>query len=336
MINKTYEKFKTFIKENYKFILLLIIIFLFFNIKLPYYIMTSGGLIDVEDRIDIENNKQVEGSFNLAYVSELHATIPTLLVAKINSNWEIFKESDITIDEEDIKDVYIRDSLLLEEANNIAIKLAYSKANASIDVKSNKVYIVYIDKLANTNIVVGDQITKVDNIEVKSKEQLYDYIKSKKENETLTFEVINNDKKYTRTAITFKQKNETFVGVMIANISELETNPEIDIKFNDSESGSSGGLMMSLAIYNHLIKDDITKGRKIVGTGTIDELGNVGNIGGVKYKLMGAVKEEADLFLVPFGENYDEVVKLKKEKNYDIKIVPIKTLDEAIDYLENN
>ena len=126
------------------------------------------------------------------------------------------------------------------------------------------------------------------------------------------------------------------VGIMISNISELETNPKIELKFNSSESGSSGGLMMTLAIYNYLIDDDITKGRKIVGTGTIDELGNVGSIGGVKYKLAGAVKEKADLFLVPFGENYEEAKKEKEEKNYDIKIVAVKTLDEAISYLEKN
>ena len=91
---------------------------------------------------------------------------------------------------------------------------------------------------------------------------------------------------------------------------------------------------MSLAIYNYLIDKDITRGRKIVGTGTIDELGNVGSIGGVKYKLMGAVKQNADIFFVPYGENYDTVVKLKRKKKYNIKIVPVKTLDEAIDYLE--
>ncbi len=336
MTNKTYEKIKNFIKENYKFILLLLAVFLLFNIKLPYYITTSGGLIDIESRIDIEEKKEIDGSFNLAYVNELHATIPFLLISLFNDDWEVLKEEDITVNQEDIEDVYIRDSLLLQEANNNAIKLAYKKAFSSVKVTESKMYVVYIDDEAKTDLLVGDQIVKVNDVSINSKEDLYTYIKKQPENETLTFEVINNDKTYTREAITFKEADETFVGIMIANVDTLETDPEINIKFRDGESGSSGGLMMSLAIYNYLIDEDITKGRKIVGTGTIDENGNVGSIGGVKYKLKGAVKEKADLFFVPVGENYEEVLKLKEENNYDIEIIAVETLDEAIDYLENN
>ena len=43
--------------------------------------------------------------------------------------------------------------------------------------------------------------------------------------------------------------------------------------------------MTALAIYNYLTEEDITHGKTIVGTGTIDINGNVGLIGGVKYKL---------------------------------------------------
>ena len=90
---------------------------------------------------------------------------------------------------------------------------------------------------------------------------------------------------------------------------------------------------MTLSIYNKLTEEDITKGRKIVGTGTIDEEGNVGEIGGVKYKIMGAVSAKADLFLVPVG-NYEEAVSFAKEKGYDIPIIPVATFDEALQALE--
>ena len=90
--------------------------------------------------------------------------------------------------------------------------------------------------------------------------------------------------------------------------------------------------MTSLAIYTKLTGIDLLKGRKIVGTGTIDSNGNVGEIGGVKYKLMGAEKGKADIFFVP-EENYDEALQVKKEKNYQIEVVKVKTLHEAIEYL---
>ena len=92
--------------------------------------------------------------------------------------------------------------------------------------------------------------------------------------------------------------------------------------------------MIALTIYSNLNKIDLTNGKKIAGTGTIDIDGNVGEISGVKYKLMGAVKEKADIFLVPKGNNYKEAKKIKKEKGYTIDIVPIETFEEALKYLK--
>ena len=91
-----------------------------------------------------------------------------------------------------------------------------------------------------------------------------------------------------------------------------DRNQAIDFKGN--ESGPSGGLMLTIAIYDKLVSKDLTNGLKIVGTGTIDYDGNVGQIDGVSYKLKGAVKKGADIFIAPTGENYQECVKLKKKK----------------------
>ena len=63
--------------------------------------------------------------------------------------------------------------------------------------------------------------------------------------------------------------------------------------------------------------------------------GNVGEIGGIKYKIMGAVKNKMDIILVP-SANYKEAMKVKKEKNYKIKIVEVKTFQDAIKYLKEN
>ena len=90
---------------------------------------------------------------------------------------------------------------------------------------------------------------------------------------------------------------------------------------------------MSLTIYNKLTEEDITKGKKIVGTGTIDISGNVGEIGGVKYKLIGAVKNKAEVFICPV-ENYQEAFNVAKEKNYNIKIISVATFDEVLEKLE--
>ena len=87
--------------------------------------------------------------------------------------------------------------------------------------------------------------------------------------------------------------------------------------------------MNALAIYNALVSEDITMGKKIIGTGTIDKNGVVGEIGGVKYKLLGAAKKKADVFLVP-TKNYEEAIQVKNENDLDIRVIAVSSLEEAI------
>ena len=128
---------------------------------------------------------------------------------------------------------------------------------------------------------------------------------------------------------------EKKAGLYLLTMYEYDVKRKITLDFDSSEGGPSGGFMLSLAIYNRLVSFDLTKGRKIAGTGTIDKDGNIGEIGGVKYKVMGANGGKADVFFVPEG-NFEEAIKYKEEKGYDLNIVKVKTLDDAIDYLRRN
>ena len=91
--------------------------------------------------------------------------------------------------------------------------------------------------------------------------------------------------------------------------------------------------MSTLEIYNRITKEDITKGKTIAGTGTINIDGSVGEISGVKYKIMGAVKKNADLFIVPSG-NYEEALEIKKKMGYDIELLEAKTFLQILNELE--
>ena len=83
MFNNIYEKIKKFIKENYKSIIVIILIYLLFVVELPYSIYTPGGAVNLNERIKVEDAYDVDGSFNMAYVSMVRGSIPFLLMAKI-------------------------------------------------------------------------------------------------------------------------------------------------------------------------------------------------------------------------------------------------------------
>lgn len=332
MLNKIYEKVLQYIKEEYKFLLIILTLFIIMTYKLPFYIDTPGGIIDISKRIKIDEKNKLEGTMNFAYVSEMRATIPTYIIAKINKNWDIIKKEEVVLENETESDVRFRDTLDLKEALSNALYVGFKESNEEFKTKNNKVYVTQILKDAKTDLKVGDQILEANNTKINNIKELQSI--EKQEGKTIQLKVINNKKEYTRTAECIKYNDNIIIGIALGETYEIESNHKIDIDYKQRESGPSGGLMMALTTYSYLTGEDLTKGRTVVGTGTIDKDGNVGSIGGVKYKLIGAVKNKSDIFLVPNGENYEEAIKVKQEKNYNIKIVGVSNIKEAINELK--
>lgn len=330
---KIYEKTKSFIKDYYKVLTLYILIFCVFIIHLPYYISSPGGILDTSKKVTTNENFKLKGSLNMAYVSEMHATIPTYLWSLIAKDWDAEKEADTVSGSESVKEMEYRNHMLLKESNKTAELVAYKHSNINYKTSNNKIYITYIDDLAKTNLKVKDQIIKVDGKKVTDKNYLFSYIGSKNIGDKVKFTVLEGKKKKNKIATLIDVNGEPKVGALLTEDFDIISNRKIKFNFEDSESGPSGGLMLTLAIYSNLNKIDLTSGKKIVGTGTIDIDGNVGEISGIKYKLIGAVKEKADVFLVPEGTNYKEAKKLKEERGYNIDIVPVETIEEALRYL---
>lgn len=331
MLNKIYDKLKKFIKEYYKNIIFFTILYVFFMWPINYFIITGGGIMKVGNRIEIENQYDSKGSFNLAYVSEAKGTIATYLLSYIIPDWKRIKVSDYTYDnEETIEDVNFRGNIDLLNANCYAIKNAYQKANKTYIVTDTDLYIYFIDNKKTNNFKVGDKVLKVDGQKINSVEDYKNIISNHKENDTLEVLVERNKKEKKVKATIYRDKDKLLTGVYITSIDSYKTYPKINIKFKKSESGPSGGLIETLDIYNKLTKKDITKGRKIAGTGEIDSQGNVLPIGEVKYKLLGAVKNKADIFLVPNKKNYKTCIKLKKDRKLKIKIIGVSTFEEAV------
>ena len=334
MLNKIYAKIKEFIINNYKFLVVwLILIFMFFY-ELPYVIYTPGGIVNLEDRIKVDDTPLKDsGSLNMSYVSLVKGTIPMLLIATIMPNWDILDKDEITIEDESVDELLELEKLYMQSSIDNATILAFTKAKKEITIIKNVNNIVFIADEANTDLEIYDEIISVDGITITTIDELKSIINSKNEEDTVKIIVNRNGTEKECSAKVYMTDDGLKIGISFLTTYEYVTDPEIDISTKSSESGSSGGLMLSLAIYNAISDEDITKGRTIVGTGTIDIDGNVGEIDGIKYKLLGAVKNKADIFLCP-KENYNEAIEVKNEFDLDIKIYSVATFDEAINLLK--
>jgi Lon-like protease len=90
--------------------------------------------------------------------------------------------------------------------------------------------------------------------------------------------------------------------------------------------GPSAGLMFALGLYDALTPGDLTQGRTIAGTGTIELDGTVGPIGGITDKVVAAQRVGASVFLVPEG-NWDE---LEGVDVGDMQLIEVSSFSDAV------
>ncbi|BBH68370.1 hypothetical protein ACTI_50550 [Actinoplanes sp. OR16] len=94
--------------------------------------------------------------------------------------------------------------------------------------------------------------------------------------------------------------------------------------------GPSAGLMFTLGIVDKLTREDLTGGRIVAGTGSVEASGAVGPIGGIPLKLRGAQAAGAELFLVPEA-NCAEALRNSRP---GLTMAKVSTVDEALTALE--
>lgn len=337
VFKKLFDELIYTLKDSYREIIFCFCFVVLFTYPLPFYILTSGGTLNVENKVIIDGEYSSEGSFNLAYVNQMRGTLPTYIIAKFNKDWTMYTMEEYTGSKDEGSDVVdFRDEIELLDSQQMAVKVAYDKAGKSFIVKENYFYVYWVeeDVKKSADIKTGDKIISINGKKVTTKEDYTDETAKTELGDTVSVVLERNGKEHTVKLKVYELDNRHITGVVLTPKMTYETDPKIKFKFKESEGGSSGGLMLSLSIYNKLIEEDITHGLKIVGTGTIDASGNVGPIGGVKYKLKGAVKDKADVFIVPRSINYDEVKEIMDKKHYNIKIIAVDTFEEALEELE--
>lgn len=94
--------------------------------------------------------------------------------------------------------------------------------------------------------------------------------------------------------------------------------------------GPSAGLMFTLGIIDKISDHDLTHGRFIAGTGTIDPTGAVGQIGGISLKMIAARRAGATIFLAPASNCAD----VRGNIPSGLNVVRVETLHDAITSLD--
>lgn len=186
---------------------------------------------------------------------------------------------------------------------------------------------IYADSIAQDGpaaklLQKGDIILKVAGKTVQSIDGLRSMVQTTK-GKPVEVQAIHNGKPVTVNIKPFSTEGRWRIGIYAG--SRFDFPIDVNLQLTDV-GGPSGGTMFALGIYDKLTPGSLTGGQMIAGTGTIDQSGAVGPIGGIRQKLYGAVRSGATWFLAP-ASNCDEVVGHIPD---GIQVVSVKTFTDAL------
>ncbi|MGN6127246.1 MAG: YlbL family protein, partial [Humibacter sp.] len=160
-----------------------------------------------------------------------------------------------------------------------------------------------LDGPAKGVVKVGDEILTVDGVAVKSVQGLRDELKKNGSEKPASLVVLRDGKEQTLSVTPEKVAGQVVLGIGASMKYDFPFEVSIQL---DNVGGPSAGQMFALGIMDKLTPDSLNGGKRVAGTGTIDNVGNVGAIGGIRQKMYGARSAGATIFLAP-ASNCDEV-----------------------------
>jgi len=175
-----------------------------------------------------------------------------------------------------------------------------------------------------------DVIDAVDGHPLAKPDDVHTLIQKHKPGETVEFTVTRAGKQQQVSIVTAQSHDTGPARAIVGFLPGTQRVFPFDVKIQlDNVGGPSAGMMFALGIIDELSQQDITGGRKIAGTGTIDAAGNVGPIGGVQMKTIAAKRDGATVFLTPA----DNCADAAKNAPGGLTLVKVTTLQSALDAL---
>lgn len=179
------------------------------------------------------------------------------------------------------------------------------------------------DAPADGTLEAGDVVVSVGGQEAGDVPGVQELVAETDPGQTVAMQVQRGEETLDLEVPTEEVEGSARMGVVLAEGYDFPMDVEITV---GQIGGPSAGLMFSLSVHDQLTPGALTGGHDIAGTGTIDIEGNVGSIGGIRQKLVGAREAGADYFLAP-SANCEQVVGYEPD---GLDVVAVTTFDDAL------
>ena len=309
---KSLTKMKVMLAILYMCIVSLLVIPSRFQVVLP------GDTSLMSDQVYIEDHT-ISHISSIYVISYEPITLFQSIILNITQQGSVFLPSEST-EILTLAEKYNAAQIQKQSSYIISTIVAYEKAQKDITYAFDGFGVTSLINEKRT-IQIGDVITSINGIVLTQSTDFNQFANV----QTLTIQLVRDNKKL---VVTHERQPLDLPLALYPMFTLIEATPNISFPgLSSTIGGPSGGVMMTLAIYLS-ITEQLYEAR-IVGTGTIQLDGSIGNIGGLVEKYQ-TVKEDMDIMFVPENQ-----VHLLIEYE-DERIVAVSSIDDVIHYLDTH
>ncbi len=311
-------------------------------IDVPYVALVPGTARDTEPLLAVSGVDEFPSDGELLFT--------TVRVRQRPNLWEYlwlgFDDDATVVPEEDILGDRTPEENrqfnlgLMSDSKQVAVAVALAELGYdAIGTDGVVVQQLVPDTPAEAVLELGDTIVAIDGEQTAATSRLVDILASRGPGDEIELTVedfAGNDPEQILVSLAENPDNPGagFLGIQPADRvrygGDLDFSVEID---SGAVGGPSAGLAFTLAVLDQLTEGELTGGAQVAVTGTIGADGSVGPVGGVLQKTAAVRSLGVDAFLVPAGLREEELAAIMDRAGDDLQIIPVNTLEEALDAL---
>lgn len=305
------------------------------SVELPYVAFSPGPVGDAIDVVVATDDVEVyppddELFFLTVSVTGGGVNVYEAITAGFDPTVDLVRRQAVRRDDETDEEYKQRNLDAMDQSIDTAVAVALDRSGVPVKIESDGVLVVDLVEGSGAAGVLqpDDVIVAVDGEPVQLGGDIGVVIGDKSPGDTVSIDIVRDgDPMTVEVELTASEDgSRTLIGILAQT-----ANPRYPISIETSNvGGPSAGMMYTLAIMDLLVDGDLARGHVIAGTGTIRADGTVGNIGGVRQKVVAAEAAGADVMLVPAG-NYEEALTAPRES---MELISVATIDEALAALE--
>lgn len=305
-------------------------------LPVPYVVERPGPAIDVLGEYQDEQILTIEGAETYETDGELMMTTVSVdggpgytvtpvevLVGWFDPSQAVFPRELLFPEDQTQEQTDLHNTVQMSTSQQGAVAVALDELGVAYE-DTVMVAGIQAGAPAEGQLEGGDVILAVDGEEAADVEGYQALVADREPGEDVTVTVLRDDEERDVTMTTADVDGTARLGIVLGAGYDFP----MDVRLTVGDvGGPSAGTMFSLAVYDELTPGALTGGEAVAGTGTISADGEVGSIGGIRQKMIGARDAGAEFFLAP-GANCEEVAGNEPD---GLQVVAVDTFDEALE-----